>query len=29
VDENGNQVGQSYVGARNKAQWKVIIDSLM
>lgn len=29
VDENGNQVGQSYVGARNKEQWKVIIDSLM
>ncbi len=29
VDENGNQVGQSYIGARSKEQWKEIIDGLM
>lgn len=29
IDENGNQVGQSYIGSRSKEQWKDIIDSLM
>ena len=29
IDENGNQVGQSYIGSRSKQQWKDIIDSLM
>lgn len=29
VDENGCLVGASLVGARNKAQWKSIIDSLL
>jgi len=29
VDENGNQVGESYIGSRSMAQWKEIIDGLM
>lgn len=29
IDENGNQVGQSYIGSRSKQQWKDIIDSFM
>lgn len=29
VDENGNQVGQSYLGARSKEQWQIIIDGLL
>lgn len=29
LDENGNQVGNRYIGARSKAEWKKIIDSLM
>lgn len=29
VDENGNQMGVRYVGARSKAEWKKIIDSLL
>ncbi len=29
VDENGNQVGEVYVGARSKSDWKAIIDSLI
>lgn len=29
VDEDGNQVGQQYLGAKSKAQWKAIIDSLL
>ena len=29
VDEHGNQVGPSYKGARDKAAWKEIIDSLL
>lgn len=29
VDENGNQVGESYIGSRSKAQWKSIVDGLM
>ncbi|WP_066648771.1 TlpA family protein disulfide reductase [Christensenella timonensis] len=29
VDENGNQVGESYRGARDKAAWKEIIDGLL
>lgn len=29
VDENGNQVGTSYLGARSKAEWKNIIDALL
>lgn len=29
IDENGNQVGESYPGARSKEMWKEIIDGLM
>lgn len=29
VDENGNQVGDIYIGSKAKAQWKTIIDSLL
>ena len=29
VDENGNQVGESYLGSRSKDAWKEIIDSLL
>lgn len=29
VDANGNQVGESYLGARSKAQWLQIIDGLL
>ncbi len=29
VDENGNGVGKSYLGARKKADWKKIIDTLL
>lgn len=29
VDEEGNQIGQSYVGARSKSDWKKIIDELL
>ena len=29
VDENGNQVGTRYVGAKSKAEWKKIIDTLL
>lgn len=29
VDEEGDQIGQSYVGARSKSEWKKIIDELL
>ena len=29
VDENGNQIGVRYFGAKNKTQWKKIIDTLL
>lgn len=29
VDSSGNQVGQSYVGSKSKAQWQSIIESLL
>lgn len=29
VDENGCQVGERYLGARSKAQWKQIVDALL
>lgn len=29
VDSQGNQVGESYVGARSKAQWTAIIEELL
>lgn len=29
IDENGCQIGESYIGSRSKEQWKVIIDGLM
>ena len=29
VDENGNQIGESYIGSRSKQQWKEIVDGLM
>lgn len=29
VDENGNQVGKSYMGARSKEKWQEIIDGLL
>lgn len=29
VDSEGNQVGESYLGARSKAQWTAIIDELL
>lgn len=29
VDENGKQVGQTFSGSRNHAQWKAIIDALL
>ena len=29
VDENGNQVGESYMGARSKEKWQEIIDGLL
>ena len=29
VDENGNQIGDIYIGSKTKAQWKAIIDTLL
>ena len=29
VDSQGNQVGESYLGARSKDQWIAIIDELL
>lgn len=29
VDENGNQVGDIYIGSKSKSQWKAIIDTLL
>ncbi len=29
VDENGNQIGERYLGAKSKAQWEKIIDALL
>ena len=29
VDSEGKQIGESYLGARTKAQWKAIIDELL
>jgi len=29
VDENGNQIGDRYFGAKRKTQWKKIIDTLL
>ena len=29
VDQNGNKVGTSYLGAKSKTQWKNIIDTLL
>jgi len=29
VDENGNQIGVRYFGAKRKAEWKKIIDALL
>lgn len=29
VDENGNQVGNAYLGAKDKEAWKTIIDQLL
>ncbi len=29
LDEEGNQIGASYLGARSKAEWKEIIDALL
>ena len=29
VDENGNQIGESYMGARTVDQWRKIVNSLM
>ena len=29
VDENGNQIGQAYIGAKTKAQWQNIIEDLL
>ena len=29
VDENGNVIGESYIGSRNYENWKAIIDSMM
>ena len=29
VDENGNQIGERYLGAKSKAEWQKIIDSLI
>ena len=29
VDQKGNQIGESYVGSKSKAEWKNIIDSLL
>ena len=29
VDENGQQIGQSYIGAKSKAQWSKILDALL
>lgn len=29
VDENGNQIGARYFGAKNKTEWKKIIDTLL
>lgn len=29
VDENGNQIGQAYIGAKSKAQWQTIITDLL
>ena len=29
IDENGNQVGEKYYGAKSKSDWKMIIDTLL
>lgn len=29
VDENGNQIGAQYLGAKSKAEWKKIVDALL
>lgn len=29
VDENGNQIGQTYIGAKAKEQWQEIIEALL
>jgi len=29
VDESGNRIGVSYYGARNKVEWKTIIDAML
>lgn len=29
VDENGNQVGESYIGSRSLEDWKAIVDNLL
>jgi len=29
LDENGNRIGESYLGAKNKNEWMQIIDSLL
>lgn len=29
VDENGKQIGKSYIGARSKSEWQKIIDNLL
>ena len=29
VDENGNQVGETYIGSRSKSDWADIIDTLL
>ncbi len=29
VDKDGNQVGQSYIGSRSKADWEAIIDTVL
>ena len=29
VDENGNQLGKAYIGAKSKAQWQTIITDLL
>ena len=29
LDKNGDQIGDRYFGAKNKAEWKKIIDTLL
>ncbi|MBO7319914.1 MAG: TlpA family protein disulfide reductase, partial [Clostridia bacterium] len=29
VDENGNVIGESYIGSRNYENWKAIVDSIL